>query len=292
MKIGVLGDGAFGTAFANMLSKNGHSVLIWCQNSEVAAEINLQKTNSRFIPGFKIDKNVCAVNSLKELFSECEWVFEAIPVKYLESVLDQSVPFVKDYHRFVVLSKGIDTKSKLLPSQIIKEKLKNNNISVLSGPSFAQCLFNGDQTCVNIASLNYKDNFELQKLVENHFFKCEILDDVIGIQLCGALKNVVAIEVGKSLGKKEGENSQALIIVEGLKWMSQEVEKFGGKSSTVYSYCGVGDLILTCTGLKSKNLRFGKLLGEGKSIQEAVELLNGEPEGFNTKQLFNFNFFN
>lgn len=287
MKITVLGDGAFGTAIANLLADNGYSVLLWCYNQDVKEEINSKHTNSKFIPGFKLNKNIVAADDLDYCLESSDFIFEAIPVKFLRSVLTQ-IKNSKQYQnkKFIILSKGIEFETQKFPSQIIEEIFNTKNISVLMGPSFAQGVLSKDYTCVNLASTSLELSKKIQKIVQNDYFKVEIIDDFIGVQVCAAYKNVITLKVGIAEGQKKGDNTIATIITQGLKNMAQWVKKYGGNKDTVYTYAGVGDLVLTSLGEHSKNLKFGRCLGEGLSIEKSKEKLGFEPEGINSLKFF------
>lgn len=275
--IAVLGDGAWGTAIATLLAHNGIDVTLWCYNETVAQEINTHHTNAQFLPNIILPSTIKATTDMVTALQNAQWVFEAVPVKYMRSVLEQSKPFIKPQHRFVILSKGIEEGSCLLPSQIITSMLGTpQQTVVLSGPSFAHELARHDLTMVNCASFDKELARQCMLMVNNNYFKTVYTADVIGIEVCAALKNVITLAVGIAQGAGCGDNAKAMIITKGLAEMANLVQAMGGKQDTVYSFAGVGDLLLTATGTYSKNLAYGKQIGQGVHPEGLA------PEGVNT----------
>lgn len=282
-RLGLLGEGAWGTAIAHLLATNGYDVLIWCHEQACADEINFKHTNSRYAPGISLPITLRATTSLKEIFEHSQIIFEAVPVQFLRTTLEQAKPFVQPNHHFVVLSKGIEAESLSLASQIITELYGNSTpITVLSGPSFSKDILAQQPTAVMLASQHQVWSHTIQKIVENNYLSTQISDDYLGVQACGAYKNVAALGIGIVEGAGYGANTQFLALMKSIEEMKLVVESFGGQPATAYSLAGIGDLTLTAFGGCSKNRKVGGLLGQGKRLDAILQETGIIPEGANT----------
>lgn len=285
----VLGGGAFGTAISNVLADNAEKVYLWCLESEVAEEINSNHENSRFLPGVKLNKNIEAVNDFALCLEQSHFVFEAIPVKFLRSVLIKAKNFVRTLnvssepdHVWVTLSKGIEQDSLMLPFQIIEDLFEHSKIVSVGGPNFAEELGTRRYSAATVAVSDEKVKEELEVLLQTNYFRLSFTDDFMGVQISGALKNLITLLVGIAKGSGASENCIAFLVVQGLKEIAKLNSFLGGKVETVYDFCGVGDLLLTAMGSKSRNLKAGFLLGKGKSLNELENEFGTLPEGINT----------
>ncbi len=268
MNVTVLGAGAWGTAIANLLSENNNHIKLWCREPEVVQQI---KT---------ID--------IRHALSNSSYVFLAIPVKFLRSILEQGKEFFSADQTLIILSKGIEQDTLMLPSQIIDDVLGDQTAkAVLMGPSFAKDLSQRQVTAVILAAQDCLTAQSLQKLIATSYFRPYISLDIIGVQIGAALKNVIALAVGILEGAGMGDNVKSYIITRGLAEMMQIVVALGGKQQTVFGLAGVGDLILTAMGKSSKNLLFGKELGKGILFDELVSTWPTLPEGINSAQSIN-----
>lgn len=282
-KITVLGSGAFGTAVAAHLANNGHNVILWCYEPEVAKDINKNNMNGRYLPGIKLPKNIQATSDLGEAIKASTWIFEAVPTKELRSVFIKANPWFTHAHRVVVLSKGIEAKTLLLPSDIIAQSIGLPvPIVVLSGPNLAHELAQQVPCAAVVASSDQSLVLELTKIVSNQNFKIYGTDDVIGVQVCGALKNVMALVLGAAHGKQLRENTIALLITQALHEMAQVAVALGGRVDTSYGVAGLGDLILCCTGASSRNFKVGRFLGQGHNLADLSAQHSLLPEGVGT----------
>ncbi len=287
--ISVLGAGAFGTAIANLLAENGHAVTLWCYEPEVAIAIQTQKINTRYLPGIILHANITATTSLQEALQN-SLIFEAIPVAHLRTVVTAAQPYCTADHRWVVLSKGIEKNSCLLPSQILEDLLPFThvpNIAVLSGPSYAAEVATQQATCVTIASNIDGFAYAIRDLVANKWFSVKISDDFLGVQLCAAYKNVAAIYLGMLAGAGAGENARADAFVQCLEEMELLFSLYGNaRFRTIFSPAGLGDMLLTCYGKQSRNHAAGILLSKGATRETVIAQLGSEPEGFNSVVAF------
>ncbi|MFT6765327.1 MAG: glycerol-3-phosphate dehydrogenase (NAD(P)+) [Alteromonas naphthalenivorans] len=259
MKVTILGSGAWGTAIATVLAHNHHEVTLWTHEQDVVQTINEQHVNTHYLPDVLLHHAISATTNKEQALHQADWVFEAIPVKYMRSVLEQFVPYYTQEQQWVVLSKGIEQNTKLLPSQILDDVFSSSVQSVvLAGPSFAKDVVAQQLTAVSIASKHSILLNNLKELMTTDYFKLSPTEDVIGVQLCAALKNVITFGIGMLNGLMCTDNTKAFFFVQSLKEMRQLVIACGGQASTVEGYAGVGDLILTAFGLHSRNLIAGK----------------------------------
>jgi glycerol-3-phosphate dehydrogenase (NAD(P)+) len=285
MNITVLGSGAWGTAIAQLLADNGHNIKLWCREIEVATQIQQKKINEQFLPGVILSSMIEPTTDLQYALSDSSYVFLAIPVKFLRSILEQSKEFVSKKQVFIILSKGIEQNTLMLPSQMIDDVLGyQSKKAALMGPSFAKDLSQRQMTAVALAAQDCLTAQSLQKIIATPYFHPFISLDIMGVQACAALKNVIALAIGILEGAGMGDNVKSYIITRGLKEMAQIVMALGGKQETVFGLAGVGDLILTTTGKSSKNLLFGKELGKGFSFNELCTQWPTLPEGINSAQ--------
>jgi len=288
MKISLLGEGAWGTAFSTLLAENDHDVLVWCHYENISYEINKLHQNKRFMPGVKLSNKVKATNSLKEAIEYSDFIFEAIPVKFLRDVLNQSKEFIKKDQKWISLSKGIETDTLMLPTQMFEDSFGLETVNcAISGPSFAQELIKKDLTAVSCAAKDLKVASEIAQILNNDYFRACPITDLIGVQAAAALKNVVTLAVGLIEGADYGDNTRAMVITVGMHEISILVQKMGGKLETTYGLSGLGDLILTATGKFSKNLEVGRKLGQGQDLEKIIQETGYTPESINTvKSIF------
>lgn len=259
MKVTILGAGAWGTAIATVLAHNHHEVTLWTHEQDVTQSINEQHVNTHYLADVSLHHNIYATTDKSRAFDEAEWIFEAIPVKYMRSVLEQFVPYYKPKQRWVTLSKGIEQNTLLLPTQILDDVFQSSVQSiVLAGPSFAKDVVGQQLTAVSIASSNDLLMDELKQLMITDYFRLFKTNDVVGVQLCAALKNVITLGMGMLDGLLCTDNTKAFFFVQSLKEMREFVLACGGQEATIHEFAGIGDLVLTAFGLHSRNFAAGK----------------------------------
>ena len=281
----VMGDGAWGTAVALLLADNGHDVKLWCYDPCNAKTIAKKRINKRYLPSTILPTSIIPVTDIAQALEDVQWIFEAIPVQYLRSTIQKMVPYLAPQHQWVVLSKGIEQQTCMLPTQIIDDICGRNNAHiVVSGPSFATELAAKKTTAVMVAGHNLLMIETVQRMLNNSYFSSSTSSDEKGVQIGGAIKNIIALAVGILDGAGYGDNAKALCITRGLHEMVLISQAIGGKQDTIYSLAGVGDLILTTSSLLSKNRHIGQLLGQGVSLSASIEKTGYIPEGINTVQ--------
>ncbi len=283
--IAIIGEGAWGTAVATLLVQNGHAVTIWCYHQEVVDQINTGHRNEKFLPGISLDPSIKATNDMKEALCDAQWVFEAIPVKFLRSVLQEAKACFDPEQVWVVLSKGIEQETLLFPTQIIDDVLGALvKKTIFAGPSFAADVAKKQITAVTVAAPDCDLGKELQQILANDYFRPYITTDMIGVQVGAALKNVITVGVGILDGAGYTDNAKAFLLTRGLHEMVQLATHLGGKQETVYGLSGVGDLVLTAMGSLSRNLDVGKRFGAGQQLEAILKETGYIPEGINTVQ--------
>lgn len=279
----VLGAGAWGTAVATVLAYNGHDVVLWCYEEVVAHDINTSHCNKRYLPEVTLAKNIHATHDLQEAVQASTWLFEAVPVTCLRSVMTTARPWVTAHHRLVMLSKGVEVDTMQLPVSMLAQLLgEQDRIAVVSGPNFAKELAQQVPTATVIAANLPALAQEVTVLLGNHYFKTVISEDVQGVQVGGAFKNVIALILGMVNGAQYRENTTAYALTQGMQEMVQIAQAFGGKPETIYGLAGFGDLVLCCTGSLSRNFKIGQQLGQGCCLSDFAAKNPVLPEGVNT----------
>tara|TARA_R110000868_G_scaffold301794_1_gene562283 strand:+ start:5302 stop:6324 length:1023 start_codon:yes stop_codon:yes gene_type:complete len=279
--IAVLGGGSFGTAIANLLAENGQHVLHWMRDPQQAESIRLNRENPRYLKGIKIHLGVEPVTDLAGALSACQMVFVALPSSALRQVL-QPVAQQLAGKLLVSTTKGIEAQSFLLMSQILEDIAPQARIGVLSGPNLAREVAEHALTASVVASEDEDLCQQVQAALHGRTFRVYASADRFGVELGGALKNVYAIIAGMAAAMGMGENTKSMLITRALAEMTRFAVKLGANPMTFLGLAGVGDLIVTCSSAKSRNYQVGFALGEGLSLEDAVERLGEVAEGVHT----------
>jgi glycerol-3-phosphate dehydrogenase (NAD(P)+) len=280
--IGIIGGGAWGTAIAQVLSSAGRDVLLWAREDEVVSSINEIHENKLFLPGITLDKTLKATNDIGAV-SARDIVLLVPPTQFLRSTLQQIKNNIGN--KIIVLCcKGVEIGTGLLPSQIASEVLPGADIAVLTGPTFAAEAARGLPFAVTLAAKDSKISEILKETLATRKFRLYASNDIIGAQIGGAIKNVIAIACGVVHGKKLGENARAAILSRGLAEIARLAVAMGGRHETLMGLCGVGDLTLTASSLQSRNFSLGAGIGEGKTADEILGARKSVTEGVYTAQ--------
>ncbi|MBV7565221.1 NAD(P)H-dependent glycerol-3-phosphate dehydrogenase [Pseudomonas sp. sia0905] len=279
--IAVLGGGSFGTAIANLLAQNGHRVLHWMRDPVQAEAIRVHRENPRYLKGVKVLDGVEPTTELPAVLSVCELAFVALPSSALRQVL-QPVSGLLAGKLLVSTTKGIEAQTFKLMSEIIEEVAPQARIGVLSGPNLAKEIAAHTLTATVVASEDEALCRRVQEVLHGRTFRVYASADRFGVELGGALKNVYAIMAGMAAALGMGENTKSMLITRALAEMTRFAVHLGANPMTFLGLAGVGDLIVTCSSPKSRNYQVGFALGEGLSLQEAVDRLGEVAEGVNT----------
>lgn len=281
--IGVIGAGAWGTALAQVLSKGGRDVSIWAMEPEVVQSINSAHENPTYLPGISLSETLKATSDLNEIIT-CDILLMVTPAQHLSDMLERMKDKLRDDQYIVICSKGIELETGRLLSQIAEEIIPDKKLAVLSGPTFAKEIATGLPAAATLATKNDTDAQILQDALGVEKFRPYIIEDVIGTQLCGAVKNVIAIACGMIIGQGLGESARAALLARGMAEIARLGVAMGAKRETLMGMCGIGDLTLTCTSMQSRNYSLGVALGEGKDITEILKTRKSVTEGVHTAQ--------
>jgi|688.fasta_scaffold97495_3 glycerol-3-phosphate dehydrogenase (NAD(P)+) len=277
----VIGQGAWGTAVANIFAEAGHKTIIWGRDSQVSHSINQNHENPHYLKGIHLSKNLFSSNDLPDCLKKSELIVNALPTQEIRKVFSPHAALLKN-KTLMNTAKGIEIGTQLRVSEIFKDIQKELTYSILSGPSFALETAQKHPTAVTLACSDSKTAEEIQALMAVPYFRTYTSQDVVGVELAGALKNIIAIASGIVSGLGFGYNTQAALINRGLAEILRLGKKLHAESLTFFGLAGMGDLILTCTGPLSRNRNFGVLLGQGKTLKDALKALGGVAEGFYT----------
>ncbi len=285
VRVGVIGAGAWGTALAWLLGTKGVPVTLWAYEAEVVESITSARTNALFLPEVELPRTIRATASLKETAASADVLLLVTPSHVLRPVMEQLKPVLSAAIPLVLATKGIEEGTLLLATQVVGEVLgatSRRPVTVLSGPSFAVEVCQGHPTAVVLAGDDAALVKHLQDLFMTPTFRVYAGDDVIGVQLGGALKNVIAVAAGVVDGLGLGANTRAALITRGLAETIRLGLAMGASPQTFYGLSGVGDLVLTCTGTQSRNYRVGVRLGRGESLESILKESRTVAEGVRT----------
>lgn len=285
MKIGVMGSGSFGTALGSLLADKGYEVTLWTRNPEVAASINHEHKNPKHLSTFQLPENLKADTDLEKVVFEKEMIVSALPSHTLTEILRSIKDLLPKKVPIVSASKGIENESLRLVSEIFESELPgsyHSQLAYLSGPSFAAEILRKVPTVVSIASKNEATARKVQEYFSFHYFRTYWTPDVVGVEVGGALKNVIAIAAGVSDGLGFGQNTRAALITRGLTEITRLGIRLGADPITFLGPSGMGDLVLTCCGEASRNRTVGYRLGQGEKLNAILESMNEVAEGVKT----------
>jgi len=287
-RIAVVGAGSWGTALATVLARRGgHSVIVWSHTRQVADCILETRENRQYLPGIPIPATVGVTTSLDQAVGEAEILILAVPSEHLRTVLAAMAPLLRSDQILVNAAKGIEDGTYLRMTQVIDEVLAQHGprlpCGVLSGPSFAQEVGSGSPTAITIASCDSALAVRVQEEFAGPTLRLYTNGDVVGVELGGALKNVIAIAAGATHGLALGHNSMAALVTRGIAEITRLAVASGGQRETLAGLAGLGDLVLTCTGALSRNRHVGMELGKGRRLPEILAAMNGRvAEGVRT----------
>ena len=264
--IAIIGSGSWGVALAIHMAKLGNNIKIWSFLKEEADLINNEK-KCKFLPGIKLPDNIVATQSFEECIKNSDYIFHVTPSKVVRSTMKQYKEFVTN-QPIIMCSKGFEMETLNTLDEIITEELPQNSKAVFSGPSHAEEVSKEIPTAMVLASENNKLLSQLQDLLMNENMRIYLSHDIKGVELGGALKNIIAFCAGILIGMDLGDNSFAALLTRGLTEISRLGEALGGKAETFYGLSGLGDLIVTCSSKFSRNRKAGMLIGSGKTIEE------------------------
>ncbi len=286
-KIGVIGAGSWGTTLADLLAKKGHDVTLWAYEPELVLEMTKTRCNSVFLEGILLSPELKYTNSLQEAVADKGMLLFVVPSQVTRTVLKSALPFISASSLIVSASKGIELETLMTVSQVYGEVLPPElyqNFAALSGPSFAREVAQEMPTAVAVASEGAEVAVRVQQIFNTSKFRVYTNNDVTGVELGGAIKNVIAIAAGISDGLGFGHNTRAALITRGLAEMTRLGRSLGAKEATFAGLAGMGDLVLTCTGDLSRNRSVGIQLGQGRRLGEILGDMRMVAEGVKTTE--------
>ena len=278
--VAVLGAGAWGTALAIQLARNGHSVRLWGHEPDHVERLRELRENTDFMPGFELADNIDPRIALEDAIESTRYLLIAIPSHGFRELLRRLRPHVKPECVIFWASKGFELETVKLLHELVEEEFPNNPCGVISGPSFAVEVARGLPTLITCAGTHPASTEAFAELLRGEHFRAYTTGDVDGVELGGALKNVLAIAVGAADGLGYGANTRAALITRGLNEIMRLAAEMGAQQETLMGLSGLGDLILTCTDDQSRNRRFGLAIGRGKSPRQAEIEVGHTVEGY------------
>lgn len=284
LKIGVLGGGSWGTTVASLTAKNTPT-RIWARNSHTVDEINQYHRNEKYLPGAKLTTSLEATTSIKKAIQDADVIVMGVPAQYFRQVLEDAKAYIRPWVPIVSLAKGLELGTQMRMTQIIETIMPGHPAGVLSGPNLSREILAGQAAASVIAMVDDTIAVELQKVFRSGLFRVYTNDDVIGVELGGALKNVVAIAAGMGDGAGAGDNTRAAIITRGLAELTRLGVAMGGQPLTFSGLAGMGDLVATCISPLSRNRFVGMQLGKGMSLETIINEMSMVAEGVKTTQV-------
>ena len=282
MRCTVVGAGAWGTALADLLATNGCDVRLWALEHDVADAINERRENPRFLPGVQLAPGVRATSALDEALGDASVIVFAVPSAHLRAVARASATAVARPATVAVATKGIEQGTLALMTDVVEAEVPDRSVVAISGPSFAAEVAARQPTAIVAASRDVVAAEAVQELLSSPVFRVYTHDDVVGVELAGSLKNVMAVATGIAEGVGLGFNSRAALITRGLAEMTRLGVALGGQAATFAGLAGIGDLVLTCTGALSRNRAVGLAIGRGATLEEALAGKETVAEGVTT----------
>ena len=282
MRCTVVGAGAWGTALADLLARNGHEVKLWAYEPDVVESINGKHENVRFLPGHALSPSVAAVGDIHRAVEHAELVALATPSQVLRRILKSAGASLPQSAPLVVASKGIEKDTLCLMNEVVEQEIPGATVVAISGPSFAVEVAGRQPTAVVVASMQTEAAGIAQRAFSSPYFRTYTHTDVIGVELGGALKNVMAVATGIAEGLGLGFNARAALVTRGLAEMTRLGMALGAEQSTFAGLAGLGDLVLTCTGALSRNRSLGVEIARGVSLDEALAMRHTVAEGVMT----------
>ncbi len=284
LSVGILGGGSWGTTMGSLTAKNT-STILWARNEDTVREINTHHTNQKYLPGAKLTPGLIATNSTEEAMQKADVVVMGVPCQNFRKVLTDAKPFIRPWVPIVSLSKGLELNSRKRMTEIIEEILPGHPAGALTGPNLSREILAGQAAASVIAMVDDNIATHLQNVFNSGLFRVYTNDDVIGCELGGALKNVIAIAAGMGDGAGAGDNTRAAVITRGLAELSRLGTAMGGQPSTFAGLAGLGDLIATCSSGLSRNRHVGFQLGLGKDINTIIDEMSMVAEGVKTVEV-------
>lgn len=284
-KVGMIGAGSWGTALALVLADNGHEVTLWSHEAEHIAAMQADGENKLFLPGVPLPECLIYTSDLEQTVTGCDFVVFAVPSHAMQSVAGNLRGLIDEQAILVSVAKGFSLDSHQRMSEVLAAAFPANRVAVLSGPSHAEEVSRRIPTAIVAASVCEEAMLAVQELFSNDYMRVYTNSDVLGVELGGSLKNVIALASGICYGLGCGDNTEAAILTRGLKEIVRLGRAMGAQEQTFYGLSGMGDLVVTCGSMHSRNRRAGMMLGEGKKLDEVLDSMGMVVEGVNASRI-------
>lgn len=280
-KIGVIGGGAWGTALAQTMSKAGHEVVLWAYELETVVEINDHHTNRVYLPGVSLDPRIRATGKGRDL-ADCDVLLMVVPTQFMRTVAQELAPHVAEGTPVLICTKGFEEPTGKLMTEVLAEAMPQAVPGVLSGPSFAAEVGRGLPAALTLATTDEALGQALAEALGHRTFRIYWTDDVTGVQIGASVKNVLAIAAGIVVGRRLGDSAHAAVTTRGFAELMRFGTKLGGRQETLTGLSGLGDLLLTCSSTKSRNMSLGLALGQGQTLDQVLGVRKSVSEGVHT----------
>mgnify|MGYP006128268573 FL=1 len=284
-KISVIGGGSFGTVIANITAENGYDVSFWMRNESQAEQLNLTRENSQYLPNYRLNERIVATSDMADAVKGSGLIFVAVPSSSFRQVVRDMVPHISEDTVLVSTTKGIESGSFDMMTQILNQEAPKAKVGVLSGPNLAMEIAKKDPTGTVIASSDEQVRKLVKSALKSKYFRVYSNNDMFGVELGGSLKNIYAIIAGIAAALGMGHNTNSMLVTRALTEMARFGKELGADPMTFLGLAGVGDLVVTCSTPLSRNYRIGLALGKGTPLEEAVAELGQVAEGVNTVKL-------
>lgn len=273
MKVTILGAGAYGLALSRMFYENTKNIVVWTKFEDEKEMLDKERCHKKVLKDFKIPSEIIFTTDMKEAVKDSSLVVIATPAAFIDSVTKELCTYSNDIP-ILIASKGIERDTCLFAHDVVKKYIKHEKIAVISGPTFAVDIVSLVPVGLSLASKDKETIDLVTQLLSNKYLKLRATDDMLGVEICGSIKNVIAIASGIIDGMGLPISTKAMFITESLHDIKELIDALGGKKYTILSFAGFGDLLLTCTSEKSRNFTLGRIIGEGKSKEEIDEYMN------------------
>lgn len=274
MKVTILGTGAYGISLALMFDKNNCDITMWTKFDNELEMLENKRENEKVLPNVKIPNNIKFSNNMKDAIDNSDLIVIAIPAAFCDDVFMILKNYIKDVQHICIATKGIEQDTCLFITDVLDKYIKTKNVAVISGPSFAVDIAANVPIGLTLATKNKDTEKIIKESLQNDVLKLRTTTDIIGTEICGSIKNIIAIAAGMLKGLNMPESTQAMFITESLHDIKELIKALGGDGKTILSFAGFGDLLLTCTSTKSRNFTFGLLIGQNKSKKEIQDFTN------------------
>lgn len=274
MKVTILGTGAYGLSLALMVNENKCDITMWTKFNEEKEMLEKYRENKKVLPGVIIPNNIKFTTNMKEAILNANLIIIAVPAAFVDDISIELNKYYKKNQHFCIASKGIERDTCLFVTDVFNKHIKTNKLAVISGGSFAIDIVKKVPIGLSLATKNKTTEQIVKNALQNKYMKLRTTKDILGIEICGSIKNVIAIASGILNGMGYPESTQCMFITESLHDIKNLINALGGNKKTILSFAGFGDLLLTCTCYKSRNFTFGKMIGEGKNKQEINDYIN------------------